>query len=228
MLSGLAYKEQYVQVLLFLSMLKFESDGIVMQKRSRDTKERIFKAAVAEFAKSGFHGARVDNIAKKAKSNKERIYAYFGSKEDLFIEVWKRTYMLIIEVDEQFMDLTDEDIPSLTGIILKRYVHFHQEHSEFWKIFVWENMLDGKHTEKVKGFKERPYKHLRRLYARGQELGFFSREVSFETYMFVITAVSFFYASNRCTMSQSLSINLTNNDVVEGMIEEATKMLNGK
>lgn len=29
-------------------------------------------------------------------------------------------------------------------------------------------------------------------------------------------------------MSQSLSINLTNNDVVEGMIEEATKMLNGK
>jgi AcrR family transcriptional regulator len=199
----------------------------MMQKRSKDTKERIFKAAVEEFAKLGFYGARMDSIAKKAKSNKERIYAYYGSKEDLFIEVWKRTYMLIIEVDETFMSLKDADIPFLSGIILSKYVHFHQEHPEFWKIFVWENMLGGKHTEKVKGLKEKPYKYLRTLYRKGQELGHFSHDVSFETYMFVITAVSFFYASNRLTMSQSLSINLTNDDIIEEMIEEATKMLNG-
>lgn len=198
-----------------------------MQKRSRDTKNRIFKAAVEEFAELGFYGARVDSIAKKARSNKERIYAYFGSKEDLFIEVWKHTYMLIIKVDEQFMCLKDKDIPNLTGIILSKYVHFHQEHPEFWRIFVWENMLGGTHTEKVKGLKEKPYKYLRNLYVRGQELGNFSPQVSFETYIFVITAVSFFYASNKLTMSQSLSINLTNQDIVEEMIKEATKMLNG-
>ena len=198
-----------------------------MQKRSKDTKKRIFNAAVEEFSELGFYGARVDSIAKKAKSNKERIYAYFGSKEELFIEVWKQTYMLIIEIDEQFTNLEDKDIPKLTGIILSEYVHFHQKHPEFWKIFVWENMLGGAHTEKVKGLKEKPYKYLRFLYKRGQELGSFSDEVSFETYIFVITAVSFFYASNRLTMSQSLSINLANQDVVEEMIEEATKMLNG-
>ena len=199
----------------------------MLQKRSRETKKRIFQAAVDEFAELGFYGARVDSIAEKAKTNKERIYAYFGSKEELFIEVWKNTYMLIIKVDEQFLSLKDKDIPELTGIILSKYVHFHQKHPEFWKIFVWENMLGGAHTEKVKGLKEKPYKYLRKLYTRGQELGHFSPQVSFKTYIFVITAVSFFYASNRLTMSQSLSINLTNQDVVEEMILEATEMLNG-
>jgi hypothetical protein len=104
-------------------------------------------------------------------------------------------------------------------------VHFHQRHPEFWKIFVWENLLGGRHTEEVKGFKERPYSHLSSLYSRGQELGVFPKEVSFKTYMFVITAVSFFYASNKLTMSQTLSLNLSNDTVVEEMINEAVHLL---
>lgn len=57
------------------------------------------------------------------------------------------------------MSLKDADIPSLTRIILSKYVLIHQEHPEFWKIFEWENMLADIHT--VKGFKEKPYKYLR-------------------------------------------------------------------
>lgn len=52
--------------------------------RSAETQSRILAAATAEFAERGLAGGRVDRIAAAAGANKERIYAYFGSKEDLF------------------------------------------------------------------------------------------------------------------------------------------------
>jgi AcrR family transcriptional regulator len=51
------------------------------------TKRRIFEAAVAEFARYGIAGARIDRIAKAARANKQLIYAYFGNKQDLFDQV---------------------------------------------------------------------------------------------------------------------------------------------
>ncbi|MGH7281449.1 MAG: TetR/AcrR family transcriptional regulator [Polyangiaceae bacterium] len=55
--------------------------------RPRDpekTKARILAAATNEFAAKGFAGARVDTIARRAKSNKRMLYHYFGDKKALF------------------------------------------------------------------------------------------------------------------------------------------------
>jgi AcrR family transcriptional regulator len=41
-------------------------------------------AATNEFASKGFDGARVDMIAKRAKTNKRMLYHYFGDKKALF------------------------------------------------------------------------------------------------------------------------------------------------
>jgi AcrR family transcriptional regulator len=51
------------------------------------TRARILKAAVEEFAEHGGAGARVDRIAAKAGANKESIYRYYGSKQDLLARV---------------------------------------------------------------------------------------------------------------------------------------------
>lgn len=48
------------------------------------TRQRILEAATAEFASHGLAGARVDRIAARARTNKAQIYAYFGSKDELF------------------------------------------------------------------------------------------------------------------------------------------------
>ncbi len=48
------------------------------------SKEKIVEAAVHEFSKGGYPGARVDNIAKVAGVNKAMIFYYFGSKEGLY------------------------------------------------------------------------------------------------------------------------------------------------
>jgi AcrR family transcriptional regulator len=60
---------------------------------SRDperTRGRILDAAFAEFAAKGFAGARVNEIARRADSNKRMLYHYFGDKEGLFRAVLRR------------------------------------------------------------------------------------------------------------------------------------------
>ena len=54
------------------------------------TRERILAAALAEFAAKGFAGARVDAIAGRARINKRMLYHYFGDKEELFREIFRR------------------------------------------------------------------------------------------------------------------------------------------
>ena len=48
---------------------------------------RILKAAASVFSESGFSGARVDEIAKRAGVNKATIYYHIGDKEKLYAEV---------------------------------------------------------------------------------------------------------------------------------------------
>lgn len=47
-------------------------------------RDRVLDAATDEFARYGIAGARIDRIAKSAKTSKERVYAYFRSKEQLY------------------------------------------------------------------------------------------------------------------------------------------------
>jgi AcrR family transcriptional regulator len=62
------------------------------------TRRRIVAAATAEFAEHGIAGARVDRIAAAASSNKAQLYAYFGSKEQLFDTVFRSSLESIVEV----------------------------------------------------------------------------------------------------------------------------------
>jgi len=55
-----------------------------MSVNSSSSKERILAAAREEFASSGFAGARVQRIARRAGVNKQLLYYYFGSKELLY------------------------------------------------------------------------------------------------------------------------------------------------
>jgi TetR/AcrR family transcriptional regulator len=51
------------------------------------SRERLFRAAAAEFAARGFAGASVDRIARAARVNKAMIYYHFRSKAALYQEI---------------------------------------------------------------------------------------------------------------------------------------------
>lgn len=50
----------------------------------RDTRESLLESATEVFVEKGFSGARVEEIARRAKANKAMIYYHFGSKEGLY------------------------------------------------------------------------------------------------------------------------------------------------
>lgn len=56
-----------------------------------DTVKRadIIAAAITEFRMRGFGGARIDEIARRAKVSKRTLYRYFSSKEALFDAIVK-------------------------------------------------------------------------------------------------------------------------------------------
>lgn len=54
------------------------------------TRERLLTAARSAFARSGFHGASVEEIASEAGFSTGALYSNFDGKEDLFLELMER------------------------------------------------------------------------------------------------------------------------------------------
>jgi len=58
--------------------------------RSEGKRERIVEAAMRRFAERGYHAARVEDIASGIGIAKGSIFQHFGSKEGLFLAVYKK------------------------------------------------------------------------------------------------------------------------------------------
>ena len=54
------------------------------------TRERLLTAARVVFARAGFHGASVEEIASEAGYSTGALYSNFGGKEDLFLVLMQR------------------------------------------------------------------------------------------------------------------------------------------
>src|SRR3954454_18558394 len=59
------------------------------RKSSDERREHVIAAAVSEFARHGYHGARTGAIAKRAGISQADIYALFPHKRELFLAVTK-------------------------------------------------------------------------------------------------------------------------------------------
>ena len=59
------------------------------RRRSGDKRDRILKAAVKVFARSGFHATRVSEVAKAAGVADGTIYLYFKSKDQLLVSLFE-------------------------------------------------------------------------------------------------------------------------------------------
>ena len=65
------------------------------QERQRDperTRQEILDVALSEFARNGYAGARVDEIAARTRTTKRMLYYYFTNKEQLYIAVLEKAY----------------------------------------------------------------------------------------------------------------------------------------
>ena len=90
-----------------------------MRAAGQATRERILAAAKEEFARHGVAGARINRIAAGDRASKDRLYAYFPSKEELFAEVASRW---VAETSERTA-LRGDDVPGYVGRLFDHYLH---------------------------------------------------------------------------------------------------------
>ncbi|WP_244937324.1 TetR/AcrR family transcriptional regulator [Methylobacterium crusticola] len=94
------------------------------QRRKEERPGEILEAAFEEFARSGFAGTKLDDVAARAGITKGTIYLYFASKEELFIATVKE---LNRPIRENLAALTAAaQGPAMT--ILRRHFAFVYDH----------------------------------------------------------------------------------------------------
>ena len=90
--------------------------------RRAQTRERIIAAATEVFARSGFHGAKVADIAEHAGIAYGLVYHYFHNKEDIlaaiFTERWAQYVTYLHELGDMDIGFREQ---------MRRLVHFWVE-----------------------------------------------------------------------------------------------------
>lgn len=198
-----------------------------MQQRARETRQKILTAGIDEFAGHGFHGAKIDVIADQAGVNKQRIYAYFGNKEGLFDAALSSSFERLHQYENVLLRIQPDQADELSERLLRHYMNFHQQYPQFWRLLAWCNLEQIECADKIGRIDGPVFSHLRAVYAQGQRNAVFQGSVSFETYMFTLTALSYFYFANMKTMSQTLEMDLASPEVKESMLNEMLRQMSG-
>ncbi|HET8727991.1 MAG TPA: TetR/AcrR family transcriptional regulator [Alphaproteobacteria bacterium] len=81
--------------------------GVRNRRRKEERPQEIVDAALKEFAINGYAATRLDDVARRAGISKGTIYLYFGSKEELFKAVVRKSVVPQLERVEDLLAAFD-------------------------------------------------------------------------------------------------------------------------
>lgn len=108
------------------------------------TKQLLLDAATAEFSSYGLAGARIDRIADAAGVNKERIYQYYGKKDEFFGIVLERQLAAVMDA----VSLTGTGVEAVIGYA-GRCFDYQVQHPELARLTFWEGLERSEPTALV-------------------------------------------------------------------------------
>ncbi|MEB3421318.1 TetR/AcrR family transcriptional regulator [Salipiger marinus] len=181
------------------------------QRDAEATKGRILSAAKVEFAKNGLAGARVDEIADRAKANKRMIYHYFGNKDDLFQAVLEEAYV-DIRTAEQKLEL--DHLPPREALekLVRFTWQYYLKNPEFITLVNSANLHKARHLKHSKVIEVVSRKFVTMvggLLDRGVAEGVFRPGIDPVQLNITIAAIGYYYLTNRFTGSIVFERDLT-------------------
>jgi TetR/AcrR family transcriptional regulator, fatty acid metabolism regulator protein len=148
------------------------------QTPAADKRRLILDAAVRVFARQGFNGCRVSDIADEAGVAYGLVYHYFRSKDEvldtLFLERWNVLLDVIRELDARDV-AAREKLHAITSFIVDSYSH----DPELMKVIIVEvtraaNSFGRTHLAKIR----EAYELIAGVVERAQERGEFKTTVT--------------------------------------------------
>jgi AcrR family transcriptional regulator len=176
-----------------------------MQKRAKITKAKILETAIKMFSDMGYYGTRVDAVADVAGVNKQRIYAYYGSKSALFDAALAHVFQEASLFSADTLEKAFDEPENLTSMLLVDFMGLHEKYPYFWRMLAWANLNDEVSTESLLHVRDEQDKVAREVFELAKQKGFIKQDLSFTAYLFSLMAVSFFYNANRKTLSKTFS-----------------------
>lgn len=96
-------------------------EPLTPERRRAMTREHLLEAAAVVFARDGYHGASLDDVAAAAGFTKGAVYSNFKSKEDLFlalidhrIDSWTAAFSAELDAPSAS---DDEQLPRIQDLI---------------------------------------------------------------------------------------------------------------
>ena len=124
---------------------------VLDKERASTSREKILLSAIKVIADKGFHGAKMEEIAKNANLNKAMLYYIFKNKKSLHIEVFKRAVLFLTEAGnaEAFeieKNFKDDPLKAIKEIIKLNFTVF-SNNKDYSKIIL-EALSLGLETKK--------------------------------------------------------------------------------
>jgi AcrR family transcriptional regulator len=179
------------------------------------TREDILQAAIAEFVAYGLSGARVDAIAERTRTSKRMIYYYFGSKEQLYVEVLEKLYGDIRSTESQLNLSELAPVEAIHRVVEFTFDH-HDRNVDFVRIVCIENIHNGenvKQSETIQAKSQNIIRALDDILRRGEADGVFREGVPAIDLHLMISSFCFYRISNRHTFSEIFQIELWSEEV---------------
>jgi TetR/AcrR family transcriptional regulator len=182
------------------------ADNTERQRAARDpaaSRRALLSAGRAVFARKGLAGARVAEIAAAAGLNKQLVYHYFGSKEQLYQAVLESVYA-DIRAREQNLSLGDLVPTQALATLVGFSFDYLSENPDFIALLNDENGYGGLHLRRSEalGAMHSPLiKLIARTLRAGVAQGCFRPGIDPLQLYISMAALGYFYFSNSRTLS---------------------------
>ncbi|MEN8185084.1 MAG: TetR/AcrR family transcriptional regulator [Myxococcota bacterium] len=137
----------------------------------REKREIILDAAIKVFARTGYHGSRVSDIAQEAGIAYGLVYHYFKNKEEILNTIFEERWSGFLEAVETIGDSpasTEDRLISVAALILNAY----RLRPEWMKVLVLEIQRSSRVREpgQIRAMGQL-FERVARILRRGQEAG---------------------------------------------------------
>lgn len=206
------------------------ADHIEPVKKTRSaelSRARILEVARHEFLTHGLNGARVDRIAKDSSVNKNLIYHYFSSKDQLYLSVLEQIYA-DLRAQQRDNELVEKPpMQAMTEFVGNTFDHF-VETPDLIRLMSIENIHNArnlKNSTTVKPLYADLLNTLSKILECGQREKIFRMNVDVVDLYLSISALAYFFLSNQHTLSWLLDCNLVEKNRVKQRRQHVVDMV---
>lgn len=125
---------------------RMDASADASSRARSDKRGRILDAAIRVFARSGYHGSRVSDIAREAGIAYGLVYHYFKNKEEILSTIFEERWSGFLETVETIGESptsTEDRLVSIAALILNAY----RVRPEWVKVLVLEIQHSSRFAE---------------------------------------------------------------------------------